>query len=293
MMSSAQSRLWIYPLLSLLLATAPARGADVGNLLTGYSLTSWNEAEGRALGTVNAIAQHQDGYLWIGTDTGLFRFDGSRFAAWEDISDTPLPNSAVSSVCISRDGSLWVGFADGAGIRRVSNGQVRTVNDGIQTSGSVSDLVEDGAGTVWAVVDGALYSLSGDHWKKTTIPWRTTAGRVLQAYISHEGMLWIATRWGVFRHVNNTQTFVTEAAGFIWGISEDATGTFWTTDIAAGFRRLAAVAPRCKRRGRGPSASSRSKRQISGSPPSARLNRNAWRASGGCLIGLIFRRGSQ
>src|SRR5260221_11948663 len=92
---------WTFVVLLLLLAASagPAGAApahDIDNLLSGYSLTSWNDADGRSLGTVYAIAQHQDGYLWLGTDTGLYRFDGSRFIAWDDSSDVPLPASAVT-----------------------------------------------------------------------------------------------------------------------------------------------------------------------------------------------------
>jgi signal transduction histidine kinase/ligand-binding sensor domain-containing protein len=246
MTSPARTRLpglVLVPVLLLLLAPVRARAGDTDNLLTGYSLTSWIEANGRTLGTVYAIAQHQDGYLWIGSHAGLFRFDGSRFAAWEDTSDTPLPASAVTAVYVARDGSIWVGFADGGGIWRISNGHLEPQDHGLTMSGAIADLVEDGAGTIWAVIDGVLYSLVDNRWQNAAIPWRTSSGRVLQTYVSHDGDLWIATRWGIFHRSMKTQTFLPAATGFIWGISEDPSGTFWTTDIAAGFRRLASPAP--------------------------------------------------
>ena len=78
----------------LVAAAAPAR-AQLDNLLTGYSLTSWNEGDGHPLGSVYAMVQDPQGYLWLGTDAGLFRFDGSRFTAWNTMSDQPLPAVAV------------------------------------------------------------------------------------------------------------------------------------------------------------------------------------------------------
>src|SRR5688572_17331486 len=68
---------------------APASAQD--NLLTGYSLTSWNDGDGHPLGTVYAMVQDPQGYLWLGTDGGLFRFDGSRFTAWNTMSEAQLP----------------------------------------------------------------------------------------------------------------------------------------------------------------------------------------------------------
>ena len=54
-----------------------------------------NDGDARALGTVYAIAQRRDGFLWIGADTGLYRFDGSRFLAWDSMSDSALPRTAT------------------------------------------------------------------------------------------------------------------------------------------------------------------------------------------------------
>src|SRR5262249_6070013 len=155
------------------------RASEVDNLLSGYSLTSWNDADGRSLGAVYAIAQHQDGYLWLGTDTGLYRFDGSRFVAWDDLSDTPLPAAAVTAVDVGRDGSLWVGFADGAGVRRIRNGRASNVSLQVAPTGSVTDLVEDSKGVIWAVADGVLYTAADNDFRPVEIPWPGSSGRVL------------------------------------------------------------------------------------------------------------------
>src|SRR5262245_53248430 len=48
-----------------------------------YAHTAWTIRGGFAKGTISSIAQTADGYLWIGTDFGLFRFDGVRHVAWE------------------------------------------------------------------------------------------------------------------------------------------------------------------------------------------------------------------
>src|SRR6185503_14213664 len=126
--------------------------------LTGYSLTSWTDGDGVPLGTVYAIGQDADGYLWIGADAGLLRFDGLRFTHWDVLSDDALPKSSVSALCVARDGSLWVGFADGGGVRRLRDGRIASGQPRGRL-GSITDLVEDGHGAIWAVGDGVLYRL--------------------------------------------------------------------------------------------------------------------------------------
>src|SRR5215471_766584 len=82
---------------------APARvwAAGADNLLTGYSLTSWTDGDGAPLGTVYAMVQDPDGYLWIGADAGLFRFDGSRFTRWEPVEGDSLPRAPISAICLA------------------------------------------------------------------------------------------------------------------------------------------------------------------------------------------------
>ena len=62
--------------------------------VTGYSLTSWTAADGRAIGSVYVIVQDADNYLWLGTGGGLVRFDGARFTPWlwnNDIANESKP----------------------------------------------------------------------------------------------------------------------------------------------------------------------------------------------------------
>ena len=190
------------------------------------------------LGTVYAIGQDADGYLWIGADAGLLRFDGLRFTHWDVLSDDTLPKSSVSALCVARDGSLWVGFADAGGIRRLRDGRIAAAQPR-GSLGSVTDLVEDGHGTIWAVSDGALYRLRGDEWQKLMPVWeddhrRFSIRQSIATVSSSSG-----PPAGCFGSSRKRTHFERIAAGYTWGISEDATGSVWITDIVAGFRRLA------------------------------------------------------
>src|SRR6478752_8569316 len=102
--------------------TLPARATDLHNVLSDYSVTSWSKKDGLPAGTIWALAQDNDGYLWIGADFGLVRFDGVRFVPWDSNGHTPLPQAAVQALHVSRDGSLWVGFSGDGGLGRISHG---------------------------------------------------------------------------------------------------------------------------------------------------------------------------
>ena len=99
-------------LATLLLANAAA-GVDPGNALTQYGHTAWRFREGYFAGPPTAVAQTQDGFLWIGTDAGLIRFDGVRFTRWEAPAGSRLPDDRIINLLGASDGSLWIGTANG------------------------------------------------------------------------------------------------------------------------------------------------------------------------------------
>src|SRR5712671_5110785 len=81
--------------------------------ISQYAHTPWKAGGGISKGIIVAIAQTQDGYLWLGTEFGLLRFDGVRYVPWEPPSGQRLHNSAIRSLLTARDGTLWIGAADG------------------------------------------------------------------------------------------------------------------------------------------------------------------------------------
>ncbi len=95
-------------------------------------------------GTPNAIAQTGDGYIWIGTQGGLVRFDGVRFVPWIAPNGRQLPSTSVSSLLSARDGSLWIGTAGG-----LSHWRNQDLTNYLTGQGYISSIVEDRNGTVW------------------------------------------------------------------------------------------------------------------------------------------------
>ena len=80
-----------------------------------YAHTAWKIRDGFTPGTINAIAQTPDGYLWLGTELGLVRFDGVRAVPWHPPSGQQLPADRITSLLAARDGTLWIATQKGPG----------------------------------------------------------------------------------------------------------------------------------------------------------------------------------
>ena len=144
-MGRAQIRASIW--LAILLASIPCAFAlDTSLDISQYAHTAWTVRDGFTKGTIHSIAQTPDGYLWLGTEFGLLRFDGVRAVPWEAPAGEQLPGTVVTKLLVSRDGALWI--AAGKGLASWKNGKLTQYP---QLAGQiVHALVEDREGTVWA-----------------------------------------------------------------------------------------------------------------------------------------------
>jgi signal transduction histidine kinase/ligand-binding sensor domain-containing protein len=111
-----------------------------------YAHTAWKIREGFTKGTIQAMAQTPDGYLWLGTDYGLLRFDGVRNVVWQPPSGQHLPSAQVGNLLAARDGTLWIGTTKGLASWK---GDKLTVYPEL-AGRFVFALFEDHEGTVWA-----------------------------------------------------------------------------------------------------------------------------------------------
>jgi signal transduction histidine kinase/ligand-binding sensor domain-containing protein len=126
-----------------------------------YSHTAWTVREGFFKGSIYTIAQTPDGYLWLGTDFGLLRFDGIRSIPWQPPAHQQLPGGWIARLLTSRDGTLWIGTQEG-----VASWKAGKLTPYPRLAGlGVLALVEDREGTVWvgtyARPAGLLCSIRG------------------------------------------------------------------------------------------------------------------------------------
>jgi len=86
----------------------PANALSPNKAISQYLREEWSAEQGFPGGKVYAIAQTPDGYLWIGTEKGLVRFDGLRFQLFEHSSSSEFPSGPIVGLVVDAEGTLWV-----------------------------------------------------------------------------------------------------------------------------------------------------------------------------------------
>ncbi|MGE0451317.1 MAG: two-component regulator propeller domain-containing protein [Vicinamibacterales bacterium] len=238
--------------LLVLLRADPARAVDLGNVLTGYTLTSWGQKDGLPPTVIWAVARDRDGYLWLGTDNGLFRFDGVRFVPWRTERLAQLPDLGVRSLVAARDGSVWVGFSEPGGVSRLVGGAAVTFGpaEGL-AEGAVTMLIEEPDGSIWAGSRQGLYRFSGARWSAAAAGLPKAA--VYGMHVDAQGRRMVATAEGLFDLAPEGDGFrrVPGVQGAVRAVVGDGRGRVWLTDTVTGFRRADAGGAASSQRGNG------------------------------------------
>ena len=222
----------------------PANALDPQKSLSQFSHTSWSAKDGIP-GPVRAIAQGRDGYLWLGTEAGLYRFDGLRFIPWEPTAGERLPSSAIWSMCTARDGSLWIGFGSGA-VSRLRDGRLRNYSPAeVVRGGGILSLAEDGNGAVWAAARYGFSRFSGRKWQGVGKELGYPAAAAQSLLVDRRGNLWVATdglNFGLGSDPVRANTILTlapgakrfaatgQAVGMVWTMAEAPDGEVWIAD---------------------------------------------------------------
>ena len=108
--------------------------------------------------TVQALLQTRNGFVWLGTEVGLVRFDGNAFEVFDKTSNPALPGNDVQCLVETRDDALWIGTSEG--LAQWKNGAVKsfTTQDGLPGN-DIRALAEDSSGTLWVYTDEGLARL--------------------------------------------------------------------------------------------------------------------------------------
>ncbi|HET9713324.1 MAG TPA: two-component regulator propeller domain-containing protein, partial [Pyrinomonadaceae bacterium] len=154
---------------------------------------SWTFKEG-APTNVEALAQTSDGFLWLGTAGGLFRFDGVRFEAFNSPLGDRLLSNGVRSLLAPVSGGLWVGYLFG-GFSFINNGRVKNYSsDPASPTGSVNSLAQDRDGIVWAATTSGLWRFEHSTWQRIVTGLFETVG------VDRDGVVWALTEGRLFCH---------------------------------------------------------------------------------------------
>jgi len=201
--------------------------------------TGWTYIEG-APTQVQALAQSTDGYLWLGTATGLFRFDGIKFELYKPPSGQTFRERNVASLYASPDGGLWVGYWYG-GVSLIKDGSVTEYGpaNGLP-SAAVSAFARDRHGSIWIAAgrDG-LAKFDGSHWKKVGAKWGF-ASPANTVFVDRAGAVWVGTPNAVMFLADGSSQFQIAAQGLlrVKGFAQSPNGTMWMAETGYGVRPI-------------------------------------------------------
>ncbi len=197
---------------------------------SNYGLDFWREAEGLPQSRIRAILRTRDGYLWLGTDNGLVRFNGASFTAFT-IETGSLKDNEVSGLQEDNDGGLWISTY-GGGLTLLKNGRFTTFTtaDGLLDD-VIKKLDKDAEGNIWMVTpNGACRYSQGNFTKFTTR--EGLSDNYVTAICAHAAQgVFVATAAGLYRLVNGKfepeKGIVEDKDGRIVHLASGNNGALW------------------------------------------------------------------
>ncbi len=175
-------------------------GLQPATPLTDYARQSWVMENGLPQDTVHSLLQTRDGFLWLGTEAGLVRFDGSGFAVFDRNSIPALPSGDIRCMLETHDGGLWIGTSEG--LAQWKDGKVATFGTRNGLPGeSVRALTETSGGVLWVWTDLGVARQEGKEFIAATTANGLPGGVITSWTTDGSGGLWIASTQGaaVFR----------------------------------------------------------------------------------------------
>jgi signal transduction histidine kinase/ligand-binding sensor domain-containing protein len=208
--------------------------------ITQFHHTTWTSKEG-APAVILSIAQTTDGYLWLGSLSGLFRFDGVRFEQYQPRFGEKLPSNQIASLLALPDGSLWIGFMRGGATLLVKD---RATNYGEHEGlppGRLAKFAQDQSGTMWAAIwGGGLARLDNGHWKVVGADWNFPAKAAQTVFVDRSGTVWVATNNTILFLSRGARTFqpTGEDISVVTQIAEAPDGKLWLAETARNVRPM-------------------------------------------------------
>ena len=185
--------------------TVAAQSPGESSAAPAFMVTTWSEQDGLPSSRVWSLAQDQRGYLWLGTATGLVRFDGVHFVRLDELSGLSLPEDEVYALYAASDGRLWAGFGGGGGIVRVEGTDVTVYREGGISTDFALSLAEDRSGRMWAGGFTGLYNFQADHWERWGADGGIPDGQAFVA--TDESGALVVTVSGIAYHLSGPERF--------------------------------------------------------------------------------------
>jgi diguanylate cyclase (GGDEF)-like protein len=236
------------PILAAAWLVQPARALDPSKAITQYMQTTWTSESGLPQNSVQAIAQTTDGYLWMGTQEGLTRFDGARFVTYTRHTAAGLASDFIQALAAGPDDSLWIGTNSGLSHYESVRGSVTngvftklTTKDGLAAN-SITALVEDRQGGLWVGTSQGLNRIVGGQVQSWRIGDSLADAAINAMVLDSGGTLWIGTSRGLSRFEHGHFVTFTTRNGLpgnnIVALAAAVDGSIWLGTQAHGLAQI-------------------------------------------------------
>lgn len=214
-------------------------------LLSDYTHTAWGGLQGGPVDVLK-LAQSTDGWLWMTTATGLYRYDGVQFERTDTVYGHRLYSSDVLGLLAATDGALWVGYRLG-GVTVFRKGVARTFmeNDGLP-GGSVFHIEAAPDGTVWVATRDGVASLApgASRFELQGSDIGLPSKRMFQILFARDGTQWVASLGGAFFRRPGEQRFSQAwPRKTLMSMAEAPDGAIWAADPDNRYYRVGMTAP--------------------------------------------------
>jgi PAS domain S-box-containing protein len=233
-----------------------------------YQFTRYSLEEGLSQGQIFCIAQDRRGFLWIGTQDGLNRFDGYKFTVFNHapFDTTSLSHNRITSLCADREGNLWVGTPHGLNLLPAGAVDFRRFS---RYPGNLKDLASkmitclhrEDEGYLWVGTEDGLRRFDPGteslirYSHSSSDPISLSGNRVLELYEDSSGHLWVGTDKGVdrfdpvtggFKRYGGDPASGVATLGGVRAIAETETGSLllgtasgvWKMDLNGNLERV-------------------------------------------------------
>jgi signal transduction histidine kinase/ligand-binding sensor domain-containing protein len=196
-----------------------------------YDHAAWTSRDG-APNDILALAEDRDGSLWILAGSGLYNFDGRRFAIVDyGLDRNAKLRGAIGAIVVTSDGCLWLGSRI-KGVARVCSGKVvRSYDESDGLPGAtVKQLVQAPDATIYAIAKDHLVRLRGDRWDEVVLPGPLSSQVIVRVFFDHEGRLWVLSESDIwYRAPGEDQGFQkTAETGSMFGtFAQQPDGSIW------------------------------------------------------------------
>ena len=234
----------LYALALLALVATPPHSAsalDPERAITQYHYEYWTPEDGLPQVSVQSVVQDPHGYLWIGTQEGLVRFDGVRFSIFDSRNTPSITNNYITALLLASDKTLWAGTF-GGGLLHVEGGVVTSFDT---SAGLASDIVhalaEGAPGELWIGTEKGLNLRHDGGFQTFTVEDGLPHDLVQALMVDHAGTVWVGTRGGGivrYQHGMFTAFPGNLASDLVTTLYEAPGGAVWIGTAEAGLYRL-------------------------------------------------------